>query len=95
MIEDLRVFFIGLPTVSLAWDGGGTEYAYFDDAFFDAQLGESVLESTQPRLTCIYSEVAHLSRKDALTVDGVAYSVLEVQPDGTGLAIVPLSKDSD
>lgn len=88
MIEDLTAFFVGLPTAKLSWANGSTEHAYFDDAFFNPQLGEMELNTTEPRATCIFAEVQHLKRKDRVEVNGKAFDVLEVQPDGTGFATV-------
>lgn len=63
----------------------------FDNGFVDAQIGETALDTTSPRLTCLHEDVRTLPREAAVTVRGKAYSVLQVQPDGTGFAIVTLA----
>lgn len=65
--------------------------AYFDNTFFDPSIKSMVLETTQPRLTCAHADVASLERaKAVLTVKGVDYDLSEVQPDGTGTAVLIL-----
>lgn len=67
--------------------------AIFDNGFVDATLGETVLDTTAPRLTCIASEVANIPREATCTVRGKAYSVTQIQPDGTGFSIVHLAHE--
>lgn len=69
--------------------------AIFDEGFFDPEAGETVLEATQPRITCKLSDLTGITRKTALTVKGQTYTVMKVQPDGTGLAVVLLSHQTD
>lgn len=65
----------------------------FDDAFVDAQTGETILDTTAPRLTCIASDVAGVPREATVTVRGISYSVTQIQPDGTGFAVVTLAHE--
>lgn len=65
----------------------------FDDSFTDAQTGETILDTTQPRLTCIASDVADVPREALVTIRSKAYSVTQIQPDGTGFAIVQLTQE--
>jgi len=84
----------------------------FDDAFYDAQLGENRLEGSIPRLTVTldFAQTGILTKEGAsipfdtpggivretpVTIDGKAFSVLEVQPDfGTGLAVIELAHEA-
>jgi hypothetical protein len=70
-----------------------TARAIFDNSFVDANIGETALDTTAPRLTCVASEVAGVPREAACIVRGNTYSVTQIQPDGTGFAIVQLSHE--
>lgn len=65
----------------------------FDNGFVDAQIGETALDTTIPRLTCIHSEVKDVPREATVEVRGKLYSVVQVQPDGTGFATVQLAHE--
>ena len=81
------------------WENGDgdaesiTATGIFDNSFVDANIGETALDSTAPRLTCKYSEVATVPREATVTVRGKLYSVTQVQPDGTGFALVTLAHE--
>lgn len=67
----------------------------FDDPYFNAQLGEYDAESSQPRILGKLSDLAHVKRGDAVTVDGKDYDVMtSALPDGTGMATVMLAVQS-
>lgn len=70
-----------------------TVRAIFDNSFVDANIGETVLDTTAPRLTCVASEVASVPREALCIVRGKTYSVTQIQPDGTGFAIVQLAHE--
>lgn len=65
----------------------------FDNGFVDANIGETALDTTTPRLTCAYADVKDVPREATITVRGKDYSVVQVQPDGTGFAIVQLAQE--
>lgn len=65
----------------------------FDNSFVDAQIGETSLDTTQPRLTCKFSDVREIPREATVTVRDKTYSVTQIQPDGTGFAIVTLAHE--
>lgn len=66
----------------------------FDNSFVDTNIGETVLDTTAPRLTCQHTDVATVPREAIVTIRGKTYSVVQVQPDGTGFAIVHLAHES-
>lgn len=72
-----------------------TAVGIFDDAYSAATGGEVTVASTQPQL--IY-ETATLDVTpiygDAITVNGTAYTVVGIQPDGTGTTTLMLELDS-
>ena len=101
MPEDLSPFFAGLDSQRVTFKtskGDRLVLGYFDNAFINADLGEAVLDTTAPRFTCRASEVAFLKvpseyRGMDVLVSGVKYSLLQVQPEGTGLATVTLAHE--
>jgi hypothetical protein len=75
---------------------GGTErtvQAIFDNAFFDTSVGETVLDTTQPRLTCRTEDIEGIPRETHVVVNGQRYSVIQFQPDGTGISTVALAHE--
>lgn len=94
--ENLDVFFsLSDFADTVTKPGGGTFSAIFDESFFDPSAGETVLDTTQPRLTCKLADLAGVTRKTVLSVKGRSFSVVNIQPDGTGLAVVKLSPQSE
>lgn len=102
MIKDpLDVFvkdFAEDAEIVFEWEVDGMEKSksckgIFDKSFVDANIGETVLDTTAPRLTCIASEVAVVPREAMVSIRGKAYSVTQIQPDGTGFAIVQLAHE--
>lgn len=68
----------------------------FDDPYFNAQLGEYDADSSSPRITGKLSDLVSVRRGDLVELDGVTYEALSsYQPDGTGMAMVPLAVSGD
>ncbi len=65
----------------------------FDNAYLLAETGEVDLETTQPRFTCKAVDVLLVEREQEVTIDGQLFSVLTVEPDGTGMAVVVLANE--
>jgi hypothetical protein len=93
---NLDVFFSGLDHTEILFalpTGTRIVRGYFDNAFFDSSVGEVVLDSTQPRFQCKESDVSGIPRETACKVGSKDYTVMEIQPDGTGLATVTLAHE--
>jgi hypothetical protein len=93
-MEDLAPFFAGLDAKELTFhtdSGNRIVTGYFDNAFFNSQIGETILDTTQPRLTVVYSEVSDIPRETMVTVDGKLHSIIQIQPEGTGMATITLA----
>lgn len=91
--EDLTVFFNDAEFSDEITRPDGSKFkAIFDETYFDPESGETVLDTTKPRLTCRESDVSGLARKSVVTRKSVRFSVVKVEPDGTGTAMVQLSK---
>ncbi len=71
---------------------GLTIDAIFDEAFV---LIVDDVETTQPMAQVADSDVSGITHDDTLTrvSDGVVYKVIKIQPDGTGITFVFLSRD--
>jgi hypothetical protein len=101
MPEDLSPFFAGLDAQRVTFKAPGGDrlvLGYFDNAFINADLGEAVLDTTAPRFTCRASELAFLKtpsqfRGMEVLISGVKYSLIQVQPEGTGTATVTLAHE--
>jgi len=65
----------------------------FDNSFVDAAVGETALDTTAPRITCLHSDVLTVPREATVTVRGQVYSVVQIQPDGTGFALIQLAHE--
>jgi hypothetical protein len=89
----LKDFAEDAPIV-FAWeDQTKTLNGIFDDSFVDAETGETILDTTQPRLTVLGSDAVGIPREATTTIRGKTYSVTQVQPDGTGMAIIQLTQE--
>lgn len=96
MIENLDVFFTGLDAGDAVFSLAGekkTVRCLFDNSFFDSSVGETVMDTTQPRITCKLSDVKNIPRETPVFVAGENYSVIQIQPEGTGLAVVALAHE--
>lgn len=99
MIRDpLQVFlkdFSEDEEIVFEWEGGSrTLRGIFDDGFIDAETGETVLDTTQPRVTCAEADSVGIPREAMTTIRGKAYSVSRPpQPDGTGFAVIQLAHE--
>lgn len=56
-------------------------------------VGEPGMGVPSPQALCKTADVANASRGDTFVVGGTTYYVQEVQPDGTGITTLILSRD--
>lgn len=79
-------------SVVLHTDGGDREVrAIYDAAFFDSSAGETVMDTTQKRLTARDCDLGNLKREDEITMGCQRFEVLQIQPDGTGFSTILLT----
>lgn len=90
-VEHIAGFFstsdFGVPAT---WTHGGTPVAttvIFDSSYFDP-LGQ--FEGAQPMAWAPTADMATVAQGDTLAIGGTTYTVVEVQPDGTGVTAVRL-----
>lgn len=95
--EDLNEFLDGeeFATAGFFKTDAGTMAVtgIFDNAYLLAETGEVDLETTQPRFTCKAVDVLLVEREQEVTIGGQLFSVLAVEPDGTGMAVVVLANE--
>lgn len=82
--------------VTLHFTGGDVvKQMIFDDPFLDTQAGEVVLETRRPMLTARESDLTGVIRGLLVTattkIGPRNFSVIEVRPDGSGMAYVELA----
>ncbi|RKR02596.1 hypothetical protein C7446_2314 [Kushneria sinocarnis] len=81
-----RVFVQRADGVELSLSG------LFEDAYYDAQLGEYAMDSIRPRVWCQRVDVPGVQRGDTCRIEGTRYDILtEPQGDGTGMAMLELA----
>jgi len=77
------------------WETGSKALkGIFDNSFVDANIGETVMDTTLPRVTCKHSDAVQVPREAIVEIDGAKYSVVQIQPDGTGFAIIHLAHEA-
>jgi hypothetical protein len=88
-VEDLTPFFALDDFAELVTVAGVTFSAVFDA---EHSVGLDVA-GVRPMLTCPAADVAGVSVGAAATVRGQAYTVREIQPDGTGVVALMLERN--
>jgi hypothetical protein len=79
--------------VPVTW-ASGTFTAIFDDAFVGANPGDAFVESSSPRILCRTSDVEGILSRTAIEVATIPFRVLSNQPDGTGLTVLVLERQT-
>lgn len=74
------------------YEGNKPLKGIFDNAFYDPSLGNIVIETTTPQLTCVESDVLLVKIGDTVIVRGEKYNVSQKQPDSQGMIILILEK---
>ncbi len=65
----------------------------YDNAFIEDQQGQIQIETLEPQIMVKTSDVTGLTHGETMTVNSVAYKVKEIQPDGTGITRILLTRD--
>lgn len=73
--------------------GGEKIAGIFDDEHHIIQEQDGQVSTTAPQVLCRASDVSGVALAASVTIGGVAYKVIEKQPDGTGLTALILSRD--
>ena len=87
-VEDLSEFFDTDEHASAATYSGSTIKGIFKDEYVMVRG----VESSVPVYVCAESDVPSVSNSSQIIINGVTYSVIEPQPDGTGLIRLVLNE---
>jgi hypothetical protein len=68
----------------------------YDDQYLNGITGEYEADSSRPRFSCKFDDVAGLKRADTINVpgEGVFKLMTEPQPDGIGMAKLEMARDA-
>lgn len=92
--DDRAIFFSVDDFGVAATYGGGTVNGIFDNEFFEADAGGSVMVAMQqPRFMCRTADIPTAAEGDAIVINAVDYTIRVVQPDGTGITTLVLEED--
>lgn len=67
----------------------------FDNEFSLNDISEMGYQNMNPYITCKTSDVNNATNGDTFVISSVTYYVIGVQPDGTGITRIILSKNSN
>lgn len=103
MKEDFSHFFAGLDVTKAIFytpKGNYEVTCYFDNSYIDANMGEAVMDTTSPRITCVTEDIRFLKKPSEfrgmkVTIRDIAYSIIQVQPEGTGLSTIALAHEDN
>ena len=73
-------------------DSGEATAVIFDNGYAAGSVGLAGMASSQPSAMARSADVADLAVGGSIDVNGVAYLVAEIQPDGTGMVTLLLGK---
>lgn len=101
--EDFSPFFAGLDVTKAVFitDKGNREVTcYFDNTYIDTNIGEAVMDTTAPRITCVMEDIRFLKKPSEfrgmiVIVRDVRYSVIKVDEEGTGMATIALAHEDN
>src|SRR4030042_1047866 len=89
--DDLSIFLedFGIDVIF----GGNPVKAIFHDEYAAVSLFGEGIESQNPYIEARSSDFPGIIQGNTITISGTAYKVKSVQPDGTGMVLIELSKD--
>ena len=96
--EDIAAMFEddGLISTAAFSHSGGVAVdisVIFDNDFRAVNMADGVIESAGPQAVCKSSDVASAVHGDTLAISGTTYNIIGIEPDGTGMTTLILSKD--
>lgn len=89
--NDLGVFFSDFA-IDANWNGTEVKVIYHN-AYEGVTLFGSDIESKNPFVEVRDSDIEGMVQRDIMGIDGTDYYVIGIQPDGTGITVLILSKD--
>jgi hypothetical protein len=97
LTEEISEFFDAgdhATAVTFTPSGGSatTVNAIFQNEYLGIEGGTVDVEGSSPVVFVRSSDVTGVAHSDAFTIDGTGYSVVGIQPDGTGVTQLILAK---
>ena len=94
--EDMSAFFGASElesgfAVEATWNGD-TVNGIFDNEYFGAEVAQIAGEASKPKFHCNEADVAGIAQDDTIEINDVEYTIISVQPDGTGFMVLILEE---
>lgn len=94
LLSDLdEIFDTDEFAVEATLTGGIKIKVIFDDEFRGQNIESGEIRTTAPQVLCKSADVSGVALGNTITINSVAYKVIERQPDGTGCTTLILSRD--
>ena len=88
-----KISFTLADGIILDKDSNGNDLiGIYDETYTDSSLGYLPTRNEKPRLTCVESDVLSVVKGSTVNVKNKTYKVFNKDGDGTGFAIIELSK---
>lgn len=96
LINDLdEIFELNEFAVSVVLSTGNKIAGIFDDEYRGVNLQGGDIRTTSPQVLCKVADVEDVSLGALITINSKNYTVIERQPDGTGLITLILTESSN
>jgi len=63
----------------------------YDNEYISSIMDGVEVENTNPIVMCRTSDVVNAKHGDTITVNSIAYKIINIKPDGTGITTIELS----
>lgn len=93
LTSDLDVYFNEDEFAVDVTYNAATIQGIFDDEFTSAIDGDIGVETTDPQVLVRTSDVVGALHGETMTINSVVYNIIGIQPEGTEVTLILLSKD--
>lgn len=83
---------VPLFTITAILDAPSSEIEVYDRSFYDEKHYAGKVKTQDARLTAVESDITGLTKNDICTINSVDWYVMEIEPDGTGMVTIVISK---
>lgn len=90
--DDIDIFF-DVFGVAAVYDGATNVTVIFDNNFEMLNIQTGEIEGASPQCAIKTAAIANITHGKTLAINGTTYLIRGVQPDGTGMTRLILSKD--
>jgi len=74
--------------------GSATVKGIFDNNYEAINIATGEITTTGPRFLCRTSDVTSVVQGTIVTINSIDYKAINIEPDGTGMTTIQLSKDT-